>query len=736
MKRLDLRLPISAARLAQPRLTRLTSALAGRSALTGHVALALLVVAGIALRLWLISFTPLDPRFSNADDGDYYQRALRLAVTGQYIDDAWLIRPPLHVFFFAAWLRVALALGQPQLGVLLVQLAQTGVAALTVLAGYGAARRLFASERAGLIFAAFLALWFPFIEAASVLFSELLYLFLFLTHLWLLLRFDSSGRLRDLALSGLALGLAALTRSPALYSLAFVVGWLVLRQLGAKSQAARTEGGARERSWPATLRACAVVVACCLAVVGPWTLRNYLVYQRFIPVDTLGQINLWLDLDSVSKRVENIETLRRLPQADRHLYALERAREILAADPLRPFRPMWSTFRHIWKAQYIEDYYVKQSFFTRPLSETAAIGLIGDAMWLVATGAGLWGLAGALREGLHNRLFFLAWIGYSLLTVLIFHVEPRYLLPLWTLLALYGAGTLANVKGKRQKAKGSASFALYLLPFALVVAFVALLVTYRDYPAIIAAGAARERAMAQGDRAYAEGNYAAAEQAYRAALDAQPAFVDAQVRLALALAAQGRHEEAAAALDRNSSRRTELVFGAIARDRGDEATASAVITRIEAIAGEDVQRWALSWLRPPPADRVGLGSGLDIGYIEGFSAGERDATRSFRWLTGAGRVVLPLPEPIEPGAAVELRLTSGREGLTPLTVQVGDGPAWQLPVAGGEWRVYRIPVPLELAGRQQIEVRLRAPTFVPALEHPGSTDSRALSLMVSEVAVR
>ncbi|MFO7170902.1 MAG: hypothetical protein DIU80_022975, partial [Chloroflexota bacterium] len=103
---------------------------------------------------------------------------------------------------------------------------------------------------------------------------------------------------------------------------------------------------------------------------------------------------------------------------------------------------------------------------------------------------------------------------------------------------------------------------------------------------------------------------------------------------------------------------------------------------------------------------------------------------------GAGRVVLPLPETIEPGAAVELRLTSGREGLTPLTVQVGDGPAWQLPVAGGEWRVYRIPVPLELAGRQQIEVRLRAPTFVPALEHPGSTDSRALSLMVSEVAVR
>ena len=57
--------------------------------------LLLIVLIGIALRLWLIHVSPLDPRFSNADDGDYYRRALRFAVTGQYIDDAWLIRPPL-----------------------------------------------------------------------------------------------------------------------------------------------------------------------------------------------------------------------------------------------------------------------------------------------------------------------------------------------------------------------------------------------------------------------------------------------------------------------------------------------------------------------------------------------------------------------------------------------------------------------------------------------------------------
>src|SRR5688500_1875308 len=84
--------------------------------------LILIVLLGVALRLWLIGVSPLDPRFSNADDGDYYQRALRFAVSGQYTDDSWLIRPPLHVFFFAFWLRLALILGQPALGILLIKL--------------------------------------------------------------------------------------------------------------------------------------------------------------------------------------------------------------------------------------------------------------------------------------------------------------------------------------------------------------------------------------------------------------------------------------------------------------------------------------------------------------------------------------------------------------------------------------------------------------------------------------
>ena len=113
------------------------------AAVQPYLPLLAIVLLGVGLRLWMIAISPLDPSYSNADDGDYYHRALRLALTGQYIDDNWLIRPPLHVFFYALWLRLAIVLGRPALGVPFIQLAQTVLAALTIMLGYGIGRRLF-----------------------------------------------------------------------------------------------------------------------------------------------------------------------------------------------------------------------------------------------------------------------------------------------------------------------------------------------------------------------------------------------------------------------------------------------------------------------------------------------------------------------------------------------------------------------------------------------------------------
>jgi 4-amino-4-deoxy-L-arabinose transferase-like glycosyltransferase len=718
------------------------------SAIALNWPLLVIVGLGIVLRLWLISISALDARFSDADDGDYYQRALRLAVTGQYLDDSWLIRPPLHVLFFALWLRLGILLGRPALGITLIELAQTAIAALTIVLGHAITRRLFGNARAGLLFAAFLALWFSFVEQPSVLFSELLYLFLFLLHFWLLLRFDANERPRDLALAGLALGASALTRSPALYSLAFVVLWLVVRPWRTKNKEQRTTGRlSNDRSLFFVLSSLFLVTACCLAVVLPWTARNYVVYGRFIPVDTLGQTNLWLDLDADDLRNEKIATLRKLPQADRAEYAMARAREILAADPARPFRQMWDTFRHVWKMQFVEDYFVKRSFFSRPLRAAAPLGLAGDVMWLVFTIGGLFGLAAPPREGWHNRLFMLAWLGYSLVTVLVFHVEPRYLLPIWTLLGIYGAWALAYTTartgrhgaGMRLLGRFSAYLRAYphstALGAGLTITFLILLLTYRDYPRIIASGIARERAMIAGERAYAADDYPAAESGFRAALAAQPTFVDAKVGLALALAAQGRREEAMTLIQGGGSRMADFVAGALNRDTGNPAAAIEPMQSSELNAGEDIQRWAIEWLRPPATNTLTLGNGLDLGYLSGFSGAEANAGGGFRWLAGDGRVVLPLAEPLRADAAIVLRMTSGRQEVVPLDVWVGGRWSGRVLVAGGSWRTYRLMVPPELAGQRRVDIRLSAPTFVPARLNPASDDARTLSLMIGQVRV-
>jgi 4-amino-4-deoxy-L-arabinose transferase-like glycosyltransferase len=740
----DARSAVPAAQSAHPMRQRISVALQSL-----NWPLLLIIVVGVALRLWLISVNPLDPSSSNADDGDYYRRALRLALTGRYLDDSWLIRPPLHVFFFAFWLRVALTAGLSQLGLLLIQLAQTALAALTIGLGYGVARRLFGSTRAGLLFAAFLACWFPFVEQPTVLFSELLYIFLFLLHMWFLLRFDTSNQRRDLACSGLALGAAALTRSPALYSLAFVVLWLLLRRTtSAERRAPPTEHGLRAnlRDWlaggkgtlyhaPTLVVAGQVllVVACCLAVVGPWTARNALVYQRFIPVDTLGPANLWLDLDAVNKRNQHINDLRQLPQADRQAYASARVREILASDPLRPFRDMWPTFRQIWKAQYVEDLFVKQSFFGRPLRAATPIGLPGDLLWLVYTVAGLIGLAAPAREGWHNRLFVLAWLGYSFATVLVFHVEPRYLLPIWLLIGLYGAWALA--RGRSLLAELRMRPLYGLIAAALTVAFLVLVVTYRDYPTLIANGMARERAIVAGERAYLNDDYLAAERDFRAGLAIQPNFVDGQVDLALALAAQGRRTEAAAVVAGGGSREADFVLGVLTRDTPKADAARALLARTEATAGEDIQRWALVWLRPAPTSRIRLGDGQDLGYIDGFSGPESGPSGTFRWLESAGKIVLSPPAPLRPGATLVLYIASGRPGTTPLDVRIGADPVRRIQIASGQERVYRLPLPADQLGVRPISVALRAPTFAPAQLDPASDDLRMLSLMISEVGI-
>lgn len=707
-----------------------------------HRVLLVLIVVALGFRVWYWSINPLWPQYSNADDGDYYRRALRLAVTGNYVDDAWLIRPPFHVWVFAAWIKLGLLLGQPPaFGVRLIQGFQVLLGVGMVPLCYALAARLFAGPRAqrtGLIFAAIWAVWFPFIELPVTLFSEPLYLFLFTLHLWLLLRFADTGHKRYLALSGVVLGMAALTRSPALYALAFAVPWLLLRNWSRDQTAtAQVAWWARlRRAIQQSLAPLAILAICTFVVVLPWTIRNYIEYRHLILVDTLGPINLWLDLDEAGARDAKINQLEALPQADRQDYATAQVKAILREDPLRPFRNVWPTFRHIWKAQYVEDFWVKRSFFTRPLREAAPVGLSGDILWLVFSFAGVAGLLHPRTDRPFKVLTGL-WLLYSFATVLVFHVEPRYLLSIWLLLSLYGAWTLgegwnwiAELRRRRQhRWRG-------WLIYGSLAALALLIVTYRNYPALLTRGFQREWAMLRGNRAYAQGDFPAAEQRYRAALQADPGFVDTEIALALALRAQGSPDEAIAVLTPQGSRRSILLEGLFRRALADDEQARGLLRTIEHRTGEDTQQWVLAHVPVEPRTTLVLGDdALDLGYIAGFAGAEVVGERSYRWLSGDGMVVLPLSEPLVAGDEVQIEIAAPIALPGALKVSLNGGPP-QLLRPDSAWRVYHFVVPPGLAGQSKLRLALQAPTYLPMNADPQSTDPRALSVMVHRVAVK
>lgn len=480
----------------------------------------------------------------------------------------------------------------------------------------------------------------------------------------------------------------------------------------------------------------ALLAACTFVVVLPWTVRNYIEYRHVILVDTLGPINLWLDLDEAGARDAKINQLQALPQADRQDYATAQVKAILREDPLRPFRNVWPTFRHIWKAQYVEDFWIKRSFFTRPLRAAAPLGLLGDLLWVVFSFAGVAGLLHPRTDRPFKALVAL-WLLYSLATVLVFHVEPRYLLSIWLLLGLYAAWTpsqgwswIADLRGRR------GGWWRSWLVYGALAAVALLIVTYRNYPRILARGVQREWAMLQGNRAYAQGDFAAAEEAYRAALAANPGFVDTEIALALALRAQGQPDQAIAVLTPQASRRSILLEGLFRRALTENEDARSLLRTIEQRTGEDTQRWALAHVPVEPRETLVLGDdALDLGYIAGFAGAERVGERSYRWLSGNGAVVLPLTEPLVAGAELQIEMAAPIALSGVVEVLVNDHPALLLR-PDPAWRTYHLAVPPSLAGQTTLRLELRAPTYMPMNADPASADARALSVMVHRVAVK
>ncbi len=137
------------------------------------------------------------------------------------------------------------------------------------------ASRLF-STHTGLIAAAVFAVWPVAIFHAVSLEAEPLFIVLEVASIWCCVRAHEKPTAGTFVLAGLFLGAATLTRANTLLLLPAIPVWAAIVYW---------------RKWPAFARSLLVLIAA-VAVIGPWTYRNYVVFGKFIPIVTLDGSNL------------------------------------------------------------------------------------------------------------------------------------------------------------------------------------------------------------------------------------------------------------------------------------------------------------------------------------------------------------------------------------------------------------------------------------------------------------
>jgi hypothetical protein len=224
------------------------------------------------------------------------------------------------------------------------------------------------------------------------------------------------------AVAGLLWGLAVLTRETVLYFLPLAALWLAWRRRG---------GGRRA----------AVLLATALLVILPWTLRNWLVFETFVPVSTAGALNLWQGNTRLTRQEVYEEYWAVRGRVQKYHHTRKRAVEaILERQPLWIFEKLKDEMPAYWAAHGQPIVHIERGAYgkvARP-GALAAIAVV-VAPYLALLGLFVVGLA-ALPRGRPATLL-LAFLAFYVLLHVAAHGYPRYRLPsLPVLFLVAGAG--------------------------------------------------------------------------------------------------------------------------------------------------------------------------------------------------------------------------------------------------------------------------------------------------------
>jgi Dolichyl-phosphate-mannose-protein mannosyltransferase len=240
-------------------------------------ALAALTVAALVARVsWLL----LEPQCALTGDEPSWielgRQIGRPAVVFSPLRSDLVFYPPVYPYFVGALFRAfgtmeAVLRAQAVLGALLVP-------------AVGRAGALAFGRRGGLVAAGVTAFYPELVWYPAHYWSETVFLLLLWWAIERTLVADAWRAPGVAAAAGILWGLATLTRELAVYLVPLAAVWMLRPRAGARG---RREKAATRASTPAALVLAAAVT------VAPWTIRNAYLFRAFIPVSTMGGLNLW-----------------------------------------------------------------------------------------------------------------------------------------------------------------------------------------------------------------------------------------------------------------------------------------------------------------------------------------------------------------------------------------------------------------------------------------------------------
>ena len=428
----------------------------------------LLGLLAVSTLIKLVLAGIVDPFPSVLDERAYLHLARRLAGEGVF---EGTFRPPLYPAYLAVFLKLGL-------GTLGARVVQVFLSTATVALVYSLTQRLF-SQRAARIAAALVAFNPVLIAFSHRLWSETLYIFLFVVVLHLLFTGDLRDRWRWLA-AGLCFGLAGLTRPMILTFAPLLLPWAIIAFAASQQTTWRNL-----RIWRHAVISIALFALTSLAVVLPWTARNARLSGALILVDTNAPFNLLVGSQTESAFVDKddlwSEAFGRVDGKRYEDYVLDepaRAQDLameaalanITSNPGLFLRKSWWEAGHLWTLDSFLLRHVRNGWYgNQPVAVVALVTLVCALFLAGLIVTGFTGLAGDLPRAF--RVLVLLLLIHSTLLFGLTYSLSRYGLPLQVVLAITAAVFLSDVRGgwARLRSGGRRAPAIVLVAALLFV---------------------------------------------------------------------------------------------------------------------------------------------------------------------------------------------------------------------------------------------------------------------------